>query len=243
MRLNKYLAACGVASRRSSDELIAAGHVSVNGQMENRLGVLIDPEHDRVSVSGQPVRSEAGCQYYMLNKPVGCLTTVTDPFGRPTVMSYMQGIDSRVFPVGRLDFDTEGLLLFSNDGALTQALTHPRYGIEKEYRALVQGRPDEAALRPLRTGVPLAGFTTAPAVVAIEDFSGRETVIKITIHEGRKRQIRYMMDYVGFPVLRLQRVRIGPVKLGNLAVGKQRPLSAAEIAALRKVVDQYGASR
>ncbi|MBM3262042.1 MAG: rRNA pseudouridine synthase [candidate division Zixibacteria bacterium] len=240
MRLNKFLAGCGVASRRKADELIAAGKVRVNGTVEDRLGVDVDPTRDAVTVEGRPVRLTESYAYYAFHKPTRCLTTVTDPFGRATVMEYLRGVRERVFPVGRLDFDTEGLLLFSNDGAWSHTLLHPRFGVEKEYRVLVEGVLGEEELRLLRNGVPLPEKPTAPARVVVEAIQNGNTWLNITIHEGKKRQIRNMMDYVGHPVTRLLRTRIGPVRLCSLTAGKWRSLTQAEVAALREVAEGPG---
>jgi 23S rRNA pseudouridine2605 synthase len=228
-RLQKVLARAGIASRRSSEELISSGRVSVNGETA-RLGQRIDPEHDRVSVDGVPVGLHPGLVYYLLNKPTGVVSTAADPEGRPTVTSLVPA-EPRVHPVGRLDADSEGLLLLTNDGELTHHLTHPRFGVEKEYLVSVAGKPTAGALRTLRHGVTLDDGVTAPAKVSQVETS----LLKITIHEGKKRQIRRMCEAVGHPVTRLVRTRIGPLQDRSLAPGEWRMLATSEVRDLERV--------
>ena len=226
VRLQKILAQAGLGSRRACEELIAAGRVQVNGRVAT-LGGRADPEHDRVEVDGEPVGVRPGLVYYALNKPTGVVTTASDPQGRPTVVDLVPG-EPRVFPVGRLDADTEGLLLLTNDGDLAHRLTHPSHGVEKEYLAQVEGRPSRGALRALRDGVELDDGRTAPAKVA----QVADDTLRITIHEGRNRQVRRMCEAVGHPVVRLVRTRIGSLSERRLAPGEWRELSREEVRAL-----------
>lgn len=231
-RLQKYLARAGVASRRACEQLILQGRVTVNGSIVTVLGTKVEAG-DVVAVDGRPVAFREQPAYYALNKPAGYVTTVSDPEGRPTIM-HLIAVPQRVYPVGRLDADSEGLLLLTNDGTLAYHLTHPRYGVEKEYRVLVEGRPSDDALDRLRRGVEVDGRKTAPAKVKRWKSQGKGVWLDITIHEGRKRQVRRMVESVGHRALRLVRVRVGPVRLGDLPPGKLRPLTAAEVEALRR---------
>ena len=232
-RLQKVLARAGFGSRRAAEDLIAKGRVTVNGQTAV-LGQRVDPERDRVEVDGIGVSIRAGLVYYLLNKPIGVVTTASDPQGRPTVVDLVP-IEPRVFPVGRLDVDSEGLLLLTNDGELTHRLTHPSFGVEKEYLVEVDGTPAPAAIRRLREGVELEDGLTAPAqAVPVGD-----RALRIVIHEGRNRQVRRMCAAVGHPVRRLVRTRIGPIAERSLKPGEWRPLTLAEVRAL----EQAAASR
>jgi 23S rRNA pseudouridine2605 synthase len=223
-RLQKVLATRGWGSRRLCEELIAAGRVTVNGEVAE-LGRRVDPEHDHVEVDGAPVGTRPDLVHYLLNKPAGVVTTARDTHGRPTVVDLVPP-EPRVFPVGRLDAGTEGLLLLTNDGELANRIAHPRHGLDKEYLATVAGgRVSPGALRRLRQGVELDGVQTAPAKVSQPE-SG---VLRITIHEGRNRQVRRMCDAIGHPVTRLVRTRIGPVHDRRLAPGAWRALSADEV--------------
>ena len=227
-RLQKTLARLGFGSRRVCEELIAGGRVTVNGDVAE-LGRRIDPEHDRVEVDGVPVGVQPGLVHYLLNKPRGVVTTASDTHGRPTVVELVPS-EPRVFPVGRLDADTEGLLLLTNDGDLAHRLTHPSFGVEKEYVAEVSGRPTPAAVRRLREGVDLEDGRTAPAKVALTP----PNVLRITIHEGRNRQVRRMCEAVGHPVVRLVRTRVGPVADRSLKPGSWRVLTTDEVRALER---------
>lgn len=237
-RLQKVLAAAGYGSRRACEEIIRQGRVQVNGQVVTELGTKVDPNLDEISVDGMPIAGPAEKVYLILNKPPGYISTVHDPWGRPTVLDLIPR-QGRPYPVGRLDVESEGLLLLTNDGGLTHHLTHPRYEQEKEYLALVKGHPTDAALSQLRRGVDLEEGRTAPAKVSrVSQREGLETPpgttwLRIVIHEGRKRQIRRMCAAVGHPVQRLIRVRMGPIELGDLPVGEHRPLSAKEVRRLR----------
>jgi 23S rRNA pseudouridine2605 synthase len=229
-RLQKLLAATGFGSRRACEELIAAGRVTVDGEVAG-LGRRVDPESARVEVDGVPVSVRPGLVYYLLNKPRGVVSTAHDPHGRPTVLGLVPP-EPRVFSVGRLDADTEGLLLLTNDGDLAHRLTHPSYGVEKEYLAEVEGAPTPGQLRRLREGVELEDGPTAPARAALVPPRG----IRLAIHEGRKRQVRRMCDAIGHPVVRLVRTRIGPIADRRLRPGQWRPLSADEVRALEEAV-------
>ncbi|MEJ5255145.1 MAG: pseudouridine synthase [Acidimicrobiales bacterium] len=227
-RLQKVLARAGLGSRRACEQLIAAGRVTVNGQVAE-LGRRVDVVHDRVEVDGVPVPVRPGLVYYLLNKPRGVVSTVEDPQGRPTVVELVPP-QPRVHPVGRLDADTEGLLILTNDGDLTFRLTHPRFGVEKEYLAQVVGKPSRQALRRLREGIELEDGTTAPARVALL----APNLLRITIHEGRNRQVRRMCEAIGHPVERLVRARIGPLTDRRLKPGSWRELSSEEVLALER---------
>lgn len=229
-RLQKVLARIGVGSRRVVEDLIAEGRVSVNG-VPAVLGARVDVERDEVAVDGAVLSVVPGLTTYVLNKPAGVVTTASDPHGRPTVVE-MVPAEPRVFPVGRLDLDTEGLLLLTNDGALAHRLTHPSFGVEKEYLAQVSGSPSRAALRRLREGVELEDGLTAPAKVA----APQPGLLRLTIHEGRNRQVRRMCEAVGHPVIRLVRTRIGPLADPRLAPGEWRPLEQAEVLDLQRAV-------
>ncbi len=229
-RLQKVLARAGVASRRASEELIVEGRVTVNGEIAE-LGRRIDVTTDIVELDGAPLALDPTLVHYLLNKPIGVLTTASDPEGRPTVVDLVP-TEPRVFPVGRLDADTEGLLLMTNDGELAHRLTHPSFGVDKEYLAEVEGVPGGDALRRLRQGVKLEDGMTAPAVVGVVGPS----VLRIVIHEGRNRQVRRMCEAVGHPVRRLVRTRIGPVTDGRLRPGTWRPLKTDELRALAAAV-------
>ena len=246
-RLQKYLAHAGVASRRHAEELIVAGAVTVNGQVVRVLGTRVDPGADEVRVRGQLVRPQSRLLYILLHKPSGAVTTASDPEGRRTVLDLLpeEWRRERVYPVGRLDWDTEGLLLLTNDGDLALRMTHPRYALPKEYAALVEGDPSAQTLNRLAHGVMLSGETvpTAPARVWVQQHVGDATWVGIELHEGRNRQVRRMFETVGHPVLRLRRVRVGPLTLGGLAPGTSRPLGSAELVALKHAVGmKQGAS-
>lgn len=245
-RLQKILAQAGIASRRSAEQLIRAGRVSVNGEVVTELGSRANPGVDEIKVDGTAIKSDAHGQgqrmvYVALNKPLGTVSTATDPFDRPTVLSLLSGArlreqGLRVFPVGRLDADSSGLILLTNDGDLTFRLTHPRYGVDKEYEVVVRGRPGQEAIQRLKEGVEIEGGLTAPA--RVEDLGRREgnTRLRIIIHEGRKRQVRLMTAAVGHPVIELRRTRFGPIGLADLEPGKWRNLAVHEVHALRKAV-------
>jgi 23S rRNA pseudouridine2605 synthase len=229
-RLQKVLARAGLGSRRVCDDLIAAGRVSVDGEVAV-LGRRVDPERDHIELDGVPVVTQQGLVYFLLNKPVHTVTTADDPEGRPTVVDLVPS-EPRVFPVGRLDWDTEGLLILTNDGELTQRLTHPSHGVEKEYLVEVDGVPSRGALRELREGVELDDGPSAPAQVRLVQERGDHAAIEIVIHEGRNRQVRRMLDAIGHPVRRLVRTRIGNLVDRELAPGTWRVLQQDEVRGL-----------
>lgn len=231
VRLQRVLAQRGWGSRRAAEELIAAGRVTINGEVAE-LGRRVDPDTDRVAVDGAPIGIRADLAYYLLNKPAGVVSTAKDTHGRPTVVELVPP-DPRVYPVGRLDAETEGLLLLTNDGDLANRIAHPRHGIDKEYLVDVVGGPLRAGeLRALRSGVELDGRPTAPARVS----QPNPGVLRIVIHEGRNRQVRRMCEAVGHPVRRLVRTRIGPLRDTRLAPGEWRPLERKEVLALQRAV-------
>lgn len=234
-RLQKVIAKAGVCSRRKAEELISAGRVMVNGKTVRRLGTKVDPKSDRIAVDGETLEREPRV-YCMLNKPAGVVSTAHDPEGRTTVLQLVPQ-DVRFYPVGRLDYDTEGLLLLTNDGELTYRLTHPSHEIDKVYVAELRGRLGSVALQSLREGVDLEDGRTSPAKVSVLQTTDSATVVEMTIHEGRNRQIRRMAEHVGFPVVRLVRLAIGPIRLGDLRRGRWRYLTDAELDALKKSVD------
>ena len=229
-RLQKVLARVGIGSRRVCEDLIAEGRVLVDGEVAV-LGRRVDVETVLIEVDGAPVGVRPDLVHYLLNKPAGVVSTADDPQGRPTVVG-MVPTEPRVFPVGRLDLDTEGLLLLTNDGELTHRLTHPSFGVEKEYVAEVLGEPSRGALRRLREGIELDDGTTAPARAALLDPS----VLRLTIHEGRNRQVRRMCEAIGHPVVRLIRTRIGPLADRSLAPGAWRELTGDELRSLQRAV-------
>jgi 23S rRNA pseudouridine2605 synthase len=229
-RLQKVLAQAGIGSRRRCEELIEAGSVTVNGEVA-ALGRRVDPDHDLIEVDGAAIGVRPGSVYYLLNKPLGVITTADDPQGRRTVVDLVPP-EPRVFPVGRLDGDTEGLLLLTNDGELTHRLTHPSFGVDKEYLAHVDGSPSRGALRTLREGVDLDDGRTAPASASLVG----DGVVKLVIHEGRNRQVRRMCEAVGHPVRRLVRTRIGPLRDVHLRPGEWRELTQDEVRSLERAV-------
>lgn len=246
MRLQKFLARAGVASRRHAEELIAAGRVTVNGARVTEMGVKVDPAADMVAVDGAPVALPEENATFLLHKPAGYVTTMSDPQGRPTVAALMADellAHPGLFPVGRLDTDTTGLLLFTDDGQLGHGLLHPRRHVEKTYLALVEGVPDAGDVRRLREGVLLDDGLTLPAGVRVlEGADGRRAAlaaggsyVEVRLREGRNRQVRRMLDAVGHPVIALHREAFGPLALGNLPRGASRPLAEAEVARLKEL--------
>jgi 23S rRNA pseudouridine2605 synthase len=233
-RLQKVLARVGFGSRRVCDELIADGRVTVNGEVADP-GRRVDPDTDHVEVDGVPISVQPGLVHYLLNKPAGVVSTASDPQGRPTVVELVPS-EPRVFPVGRLDADTEGLLILTNDGDLAHHLTHPRFGVEKEYMASVEGNPSPGAIRQLRDGVVLDDGLTAPARVVLVS----PGLLRIVIHEGRNRQVRRMCEAVGHPVTRLVRMRIGTLADRRLKPGTWRALTTDEVRALEEAAATPG---
>lgn len=233
MRLQKYLAQSGIASRRNSEKLIADGHVTVNGQVVTEMGVQVDEERDRICLDGQPVRLEPEKHYIMYNKPAGEVTTVSDPEGRATVMDRFKNYPVRLFPVGRLDYDSEGLLLLTNDGDLMNNLLHPSREVIKTYLAKVSNRLTGEEIRRLRGGVMLDDRLTSPASVRVVREEAFDTVVLVSIHEGRYRQVRRMFEAVGHQVVTLKRVGFGPLELKDLPRGQWRKLTDMEVRKLK----------
>ncbi|OLB85747.1 MAG: hypothetical protein AUI15_32390 [Actinobacteria bacterium 13_2_20CM_2_66_6] len=240
--MNRFLARAGVASRRAADDLIASGSVRVNGERPPATGLLIDPDRDRVTVDGRPVKPPSSHRYLMLNKPLGVITTARDESSRTTVLDVIgeEGKHGhRLFPVGRLDADSTGLLLLTDDGELAYRLTHPRYKVAKEYLVVVIGMPTAKDLDALRSGVKLDDGATAPAEIDVVgattgDRDSRRAELRVVIREGRHRQVRRMVQAVGHKVQTLRRTGFGPLRLGRLKTGGWRVLSSGEVAALRR---------
>lgn len=237
IRLNKFLAQAGVASRREVDKMIAGGEIKVNGRVIQVLGYKIDDEKDRVEVEGKKIEREEGQVYLMINKPPGYLVTLKDRFQRPTIKQLLPSLGKRIFPVGRLDYDSEGLLLLVNDGELAYRLTHPRFKVGKVYLVKVKGDPDPSKLSRLEKGIYLEGRKTAPAKIARLSRSSKRNLLKVEIYEGRKREVKKMFDAVGHGVLQLKRIDFGGVRLGKLKTGKWRFLTRKEIDTLKKKVN------
>jgi 23S rRNA pseudouridine2605 synthase len=235
VRLQKYIAMCGEASRRAAEQLIDEGRVKVNGEIVCEQGVKVEIGCDKVELDGRLIKAENKKIYIALNKPAGYITTSADQFDRPTVMDLVKKeIHTRVFPVGRLDYQTEGLLLMTNDGDWANKVTHPSFECKKKYYALVKGVVTIAELNRLRRGVVIDGRKTKPAECEIMEIDMGMTLVEITIHEGRNRQVRKMFDAVGHEVKRLKRESIGTVQLGNLPDGRWRHLTSGEIEYFRK---------
>ena len=232
MRINKYIAQAGVASRRKADELIANGNVKINGAVMKEPGYDVQ-DGDKVEVNGKVVVANQKLEYVLVNKPWGVITTVEDDKDRPTVMDLVNDIDARLFPVGRLDYNTTGALIMTNDGDLTYRVTHPRHELGKTYRVLVKGIISNEKLAKLRKGVDIGGYVTKKAWVTIIKVGKGSTLVEITIHEGKNRQVRKMFAAVGNPVQTLERVAIGPIKLGHLKEGHYRKLTKEEIEFLK----------
>jgi pseudouridine synthase len=222
-----------VASRRAAERLIADGRVTVNGKTVLTMGVRADPRKDDIRVDGRRVKAAAQSRYILLYKPAGYVTTRSDPQRRRTVMDLLAGVREYVYPVGRLDYETEGLLLLTNDGDLAARLTHPRHGVARTYEARVAGLPDREAIERLRNGIPLDGHRTLPADVVLLNEGRRDSVLRLTIREGRNRQVRRMCEAVGHPVQSLRRTRFGPLSDRRLHPGQWRELTAAELASLK----------
>ena len=234
MRLQKLLAHAGVASRRAAEELIVRGKVRVNGKIVRELGTIVSTD-DRIDVSGTPVKLQSEIAYLVMNKPANVMTTMRDPQGRRTVADLIPKGLPRVVPVGRLDYDTSGVLLLTNDGELANVLTHPRFGVEKTYRVIVKGRLMPEEIKRLQSGVWLEEFRARSAQIRVVATRRDTSALDITIHEGKNRQVRRMFDAVGHPVLALARLRFGPVRLGDLPPGHTRPLTSRELSQLRSL--------
>jgi len=235
-RLQKVLSQAGIASRRAAEKLIADGRVSVNGATVTEMGTKADLGADDIRVDGRRIKAAERSRYVLLNKPAGYVSTRSDPQRRQTVIDLLPGVREYVYPVGRLDYDTEGLLLLTNDGDLAAMLTHPRHGVERTYEAKVAGMPDDVALARLRKGIPLDGRRTLPADVSLINKGSRDRdgILLMTIREGRNRQVRRMCEAVGHPVRELRRTRIGPIQDRRLKPGEWRELRSDEVMALRK---------
>jgi 23S rRNA pseudouridine2605 synthase len=229
IRLQKFLAKCGVASRRKAETLIAEGRITIDGKIVKTMGLKVNPDKQRVFFDGRPVSFEKEKIYYLLNKPKGYVTTVSDPQGRPIVTDLIKDISERIFPVGRLDLDTEGALLLTNDGELAQKMQHPSYGVTKTYEALVTGKPHPKKLDLLKKGILLEDRMTSPASVEIIKQFKTSTLVRITIHEGRKRQVRKMFAAIGHPVNSLKRTAYGRLYLKNLPQGSYRRLNKEDL--------------
>ena len=229
MRLQKYLALCGVASRRNGEKLIIDGHVTVNGILVTTMGVQVDESADVVCVDGQQVIPECEKHYIVYNKPVGEVTTVSEPEGRATVMDKFRDYPVRLFPVGRLDYDSEGILLLSNDGDMMNRVLHPSFEIKKAYLVRVSNQVSDDEIVRLRKGVMIDGRMTSPAEVRLIRRETFSTDLLITIHEGRNRQVRKMIDAIGHQVVQLKRVQFGPILLGDLPAGMWRKLTDEEV--------------
>ena len=240
-RIQKLLAQAGYGSRRACEEFLTEHRVTVNGQVVE-LGAKADPIRDVIKLDAKRVHFESRRVYLALNKPIGVVTTNADEFGRQTVRDLIP-LEGHLYPVGRLDADSEGLVLLTNDGDLANALTHPRYEHEKEYRVLVEGEPSASTLKAWRHGVLLEGQMTAPAKVEVTGGDRGLTWVRVTMHEGRKRQIREVAGMLGHPVKYLQRVRVGPIRLTNLKVGEWRHLSASEVKLLQGLIEPRAPKR
>ncbi len=236
VRLQKFLAECGVASRRKAEELIVNGEVSVNGKVVTELGVKVDPKKDTVVYNGEELRLSARLVYIMLHKPEGYVTTVKDQFDRPTVLDLIEeSAGTRLVPVGRLDYNTSGLLLLTNDGEMVHKLTHPKHNIEKTYVVKVKGIPTDVELDKLRKGVVIDGYKTAPAFAAVTKRNENTAMIKIGIKEGKNRQIRKMCEAIDHEVIHLKRVSTGKLSLGELKKGEYRFLTKEEVRYLKSI--------
>jgi 23S rRNA pseudouridine2605 synthase len=234
-RLQKLIAQAGRASRRAAEKLILERRVTVNGRIITELGAQADPDRDEIRVDQEILRFSAAKHYLLFYKPKKCVTTLSDPQGRKTVLDFVPNRGIRIFPVGRLDYDAEGLLLLTNDGALAHALQHPRFGVKKVYEVKVKGHPDASALDELRSGVILEEGKTSPAEVEVLRFLPRACWLRLVLHQGWYRQIKRMCEKVGHPVLKIKRIEYGPLHLIGLKPGSWRELTAGEVASLYRV--------
>lgn len=235
MRLNKFLAEAGIASRRKSDELIKEGRVKINGKTVKELGVDVNIDNDSVSLDNKRVKLINTKVYYKLHKPKGYVTTASDERQRKTVLDLMRNVQYRVFPIGRLDYDTEGLLLLTNDGDLANVLTHPKNNVLKTYVAHIEGVLEDKEIKQLSLGVDIGGYKTQPCSVLLKSKDEKSCVVEITISEGKNRQVKKMIEAVGKNVAFLKRVAIGEIKLGGLARGEYKALTAKEMQYLNKL--------
>lgn len=237
MRINKYIALCGVASRRKAEELILAGRVTVNDEVMTELSYKVDEENDIVKVDDKLIKEENKLVYILLNKPEGYITTVKDQFDRPSVLDLVSDIKERVYPTGRLDYETSGLLLLTNDGDLTYKLTHPKHEVDKTYVARVKGKLTKEEIERFKTGLKIEDYTTAPAKLKVIKYDEQRdsSLLEIKIHEGKNRQVRKMCKAINHPVLRLRRSAMGKIKIGDCEIGKYRYLTEDEIKYLKNL--------
>ena len=237
MRINKYIALCGVASRRKAEELILAGRVTVNDEVMTELSYKVDEENDIVKVDDKLIKEENKLVYILLNKPEGYITTVKDQFDRPSVLDLVSDIKERVYPIGRLDYETSGLLLLTNDVDLTYKLTHPKHEVDKTYVARVKGKLTKEEIERFKTGLKIEDYTTAPAKLKVIKYDEQRdsSLLEIKIHEGKNRQVRKMCKAINHPVLRLRRSAMGKIKIGDCEIGKYRYLTEDEIKYLKNL--------
>lgn len=237
MRINKYLASCNIASRRKSEEIILSGRVKVNSKVVTELFYDIDEKNDIVLLDDKEIKLSENLVYIVLNKPEGYITTVKDQFDRPSVLDLVTDIKERIYPVGRLDYETSGLLILTNDGDLTYTLTHPKHNVYKTYMAIVKGTPTEDELENFRNGLYIEDYKTAPAKIKVvkNNLEKNYSICKIQIHEGKNRQVRKMCKAINHPVLRLKRVSVGNLNIKDVEVGKYRHLTSDEIAYLKSL--------
>ncbi|SDY49524.1 23S rRNA pseudouridine2605 synthase [Proteiniborus ethanoligenes] len=235
MRLQKFMAQCGIASRRKSEEIILNRRVKVNGVTVTELGFKINPLKDVIIVDGKRIKHKEKKVYIIMNKPKGYVTTVSDEYDRKTVLDLLKNVKERVYPVGRLDYDSSGLLILTNDGELAYGLTHPKNQVVKTYIATIKGKPDDEKLDKFRNGIKIDGYTTSEAQIETLNYVNDKSLMRIQIHEGRNRQIRRMCEAIGHPVISLKRIAIGELELGTLKKGCWRFLSDEEIEYLKKI--------
>ncbi|HHV99020.1 MAG TPA: rRNA pseudouridine synthase [Clostridiaceae bacterium] len=237
MRLQKYIALAGIASRRKAEELIRSGLVTVNGKVVTEMGTKVN-DNDIVEVCGKKAKLEGNKVYIMLNKPKGYVSTAKDQFSRKTVLDLVKGVKERVYPVGRLDYDTSGLLLLTNDGDFSYKMTHPSHKVDKVYIATVSGEVGSDVVEKFRKGIEIDGYITSPSQMRILSKNKEKSTVEITIHEGRNRQVRKMCEAVGHPVLDLKRISIGNLTLGNLKEGQWRYLTEFEVKSCLNMVNR-----
>ncbi len=229
IRLQKYIAQCGISSRRKAEEYISAGRIAIDGVIIREMGTQVIPGENVITFDGKPIKAREELVYYLLNKPKGYVTTLADPQGRPIVTSLIKTRNARLFPVGRLDLDTEGALILTNDGEFAQKIQHPSHEINKTYEALVKGRPHQDKISQLERGIFLEGKMTSPASVSVKAKIADNCLMRIIIHEGRKRQVKKMFAFIGHPVLQLKRTAYGKLTLGRIAPGGYRQLNPSEL--------------
>lgn len=234
-RLQKVMSEFGVASRRKCEEMIAEGRVRVNGDIVIGQGCKVDKDKDIIEVDGKVIKSPDAMLYILLNKPTGYITSVKDQFGRPTVLDLLKGVSTRVFPIGRLDYDTEGLLILTNDGNLTYKITHPKHNIDKTYRALIRGKIDSGDIDAFRRGIQIEDYVTSPALLKVSGEVKGNNIVEITIHEGKNRQVRKMCSAIGHEVIKLKRIKIGNISLRGLQTGHWRYLHEEEVNYLKEL--------